>query len=141
VQVLQYQGYDKEKKRAKVAMIASFDAYADRVPDSLKEKLTDDQLAEIQAYIDVARQERKAEEDSILLSIADRQIAQVTDYILNLATGSHDKEKNDRQTKDKRFLEAKAPLLWQAISDLQKALKKAGHPRPAKKKVAIDTFG
>ena len=56
VQVLAYEGYDKEKRRAIVKMLGSFDRYDYSLSVGLLEKLTVEQKEELQSEIDRRRQ-------------------------------------------------------------------------------------
>ena len=52
VQVLAYDGYDKEKRRAIVKMLGSFDRYTYSPSVGLLENLTDEQMMELQSEIE-----------------------------------------------------------------------------------------
>ena len=56
VQVLAYSGYDKEKRRAIVKMLGSFDRYNYSPSVGLLENLTDEQRMELQSEIEKRRQ-------------------------------------------------------------------------------------
>jgi len=57
VQVLAYRGYDKEKRRAIVKMMGSYDVYSYEPSDGLIDSLTDDEKKELQSHIETERQE------------------------------------------------------------------------------------
>lgn len=66
VQVLAYAGYDKDKKRAIVKMLGSYDSYNLEPSDGLINNLTDEQKTELQSHFEEVRQSR--EKESLQLS-------------------------------------------------------------------------
>ena len=66
VQVLAYAGYDKDKKRAIVKMLGSYDSYNLEPSDGLINNLTDEQKTELQSHFGEVRQSR--EKESLQLS-------------------------------------------------------------------------
>ena len=61
VQVLAYAGYDKDKKRAIVKMLGSYDSYNLEPSDGLINNLTDEQKTELQSHFEEVRQSREKE--------------------------------------------------------------------------------
>ena len=59
VQVLAYAGYDKDKKRAIVKMLGSYDSYNLEPSDGLINNLTDEQKTELQSHFEEVRQSRE----------------------------------------------------------------------------------
>ena len=117
VQVLAYEGYDKEIRRAIVKMLGSFDRYDYSLSVGLLEKLTVEQKTELQSEIDRRRQshDNAMRQGAILYS--DSRIKEYADIV---SSGEYDipAEKADR--------------IWEAMDLLARSLKKAGFKRPPK---------
>lgn len=119
VQVLAYRGYDKEKKRAIVKMLGSFDAHSFDPSDGLTDSMTVEEKEELQSYIEKLRLSRK--ESSLQSS---------TKYL-----HSHiDTVSDSLALEDNYMTDDIAVRLYASIDSLQKALRKAGYKRPAKPK-------
>jgi len=123
VQVLAYRGYNKEKHRAIVKMMGSYDVYSYKPSDGLINSLTDDEKKELQSHIEKERQEAEKRNRQYYAKSAASQIKEVADMI---------------QGDDFEPSEAWAADTWAAIETLTKALRKAGYnkPRKAPKKAA-----
>ena len=134
IQIVEYAGYDKEKKRSTVKMVGSLDRYSPRITDELKSKLTAEQEKEIQQYIETETQRKQRETDSAYINICDSQIRKMADCITVAHTDSDNKEESDRRASERVIVKQKAEAIWEALEQIQKALKKAGHPRPKKEK-------
>lgn len=132
IQVVEYAGYDKEKKRSVVKMVGTLDRYSLRITDELKSKLTAEQEKEIQQYIETETQRKQRETDSAYINICDSQIRKMADCITVAHTDSDNKEESDRRASERVIVKQKAEAIWEALEQIQKALKKAGHPRPKK---------
>ncbi len=117
VQVLAYDGYDKEKRRAIVKMLGSFDRYTYSPSVGLLENLTDEQRMELQSEIEKRRQSdsRKIQQDAI--SYSDSRIKLYADII---SSGEYD------------IPPEKADQIWEAMELLARSLKKAGFKKPLK---------
>lgn len=117
VQVLAYDGYDKEKRRAIVKMLGSFDKYDYSLSVGLLEKLTVEQKEELQSEIEKRRQsyEKEARLRSILYS--DTSIKNYADIV---SSGEYD------------IPAEKADQIWEAMDLLARSLKKAGFKKPLK---------
>ena len=117
VQVLAYEGYDKEKRRAIVKMLGSFDRYDYSLSVGLLEKLTDEQKEELQSEIDRRRQshDKAMRQGAILYS--DSRIKEYADIV---SSGEYD------------IPPEKADQIWEAMELLARSLKKAGFKRPPK---------
>ena len=115
VQVLAYDGYDKEKRRAIVKMLGSFDRYNYSLSVGLLEKLTAEQKDELQAEIEKRRQSdsRKIQQDAI--SYSDSRIKLYADII---SSGEYD------------IPVEKADQIWEAMDLLARSLKKSGFKKP-----------
>ena len=117
VQVLAYEGYDKEKRRAIVKMVGSFDRYDYSLSVGLLDKLTDEQKTELQSEIEKRRQSDKLESDCRSAGYVHSYINDVADCIAN--------GRYDSQT-------IKPEEIWAAMDRMAKSLKKAGFPKPPK---------
>ena len=117
VQVLAYSGYDKEKRRAIVKMLGSFDRYTYSPSVGLLENLTDEQRIELQSEIEKRRQSdsRKIQQDAI--SYSDSRIKLYADIV---SSGEYD------------IPAEKAAQIWEAMELLARSLKKAGFKKPPK---------
>ena len=117
VQVLAYSGYDKEKRRAIVKMLGSFDRYTYSPSVGLLENLTDEQMMELQSEIEKRRQSdsRKIQQDAI--SYSDSRIKLYADIV---SSGEYD------------IPPEKADQIWEAMELLARSLKKAGFKKPLK---------
>ena len=117
VQVLAYDGYDKEKRRAIVKMLGSFDRYTYSPSVGLLENLTDEQRMELQSEIEKRRQSdsRKIQQDAI--SYSDSRIKLYADIV---SSGEYD------------IPAEKAAQIWEAMELLARSLKKAGFKKPPK---------
>lgn len=117
VQVLVYDGYDKEKRRAIVKMIGSFDRYDYSLSVGLLDKLTVEQKDELQSEIERRRQsyEKEARQRAILYS--DTSIKNYADIV---SSGEYD---IPAETADQ---------IWEAMDLLAKSLKKSGFKKPLK---------
>ena len=117
VQVLAYDGYDKEKRRAIVKMLGSFDRYDYSLSVGLLEKLTDEQKEELQSEIDRRRQshDNAMRQGAILYS--DSRIKEYADIV---SSGEYD------------IPPEKADQIWEAMELLARSLKKAGFKKPLK---------
>ncbi len=117
VQVLAYDGYDKEKRRAIVKMLGSFDRYDYSLSVGLLEKLTDEQKEELQSEIDRRRQshDKAMRQGAILYS--DSRIKEYADIV---SSGEYD------------IPPEKADQIWEAMELLARSLKKAGFKKPLK---------
>ena len=117
VQVLAYDGYDKEKRRAIVKMLGSFDRYDYSLSVGLLEKLTAEQKDELQSEIEKRRQSdsHKIQQDAI--SYSDSRIKLYADIV---SSGEFD------------IPAEKADQIWEAMDLLARSLKKAGFKKPPK---------
>lgn len=117
VQVLAYRGYDKEKRRAIVKMMGSYDVYSYEPSDGLIISLTNKEKKELQSHIETKRQESEKFNRQHFAKLAASRIKEVADTI---------------QGGDFEPSEAWAADTWAAIEALNKAMRKAGHPKPRK---------
>lgn len=119
IQILAYVGYDKEKRRAKVQMIGSMSYYAPCINEELRSKLTDEQVAEVQVYIDERKEKESFENEK-----------------LHLQYMSSSLNRGARIIRDERFdiTEDKAKAIFEALEEIKKALKERGFKKPAKAK-------
>lgn len=118
IQILAYVGYDKEKRRAKVQMVGSLCAYSPFIDDELRSKLNDEQLKEVQAYIDEKKEADLFESDKFALEYLSKSL-----------------NRGARLIRDERFCidEKNANAIFEAMDDLKKALREQGFKKPAKK--------
>ena len=117
VQVLVYSGYDKEKRRAIVKMVGSFDRYDYSLSVGLLDRLTVEQKEELQSEIERRRQshDKSMRQASILYS--DSRIKEYADIV---SSGEYD------------IPPEKADQIWEAMDLLAKSLRKAGFKKPHK---------
>lgn len=118
IQVLAYRGYDKEKRRSIIKLLGTMNAYTFEPSSGLFEALTDEEKKELQAYQEKIRQQEKKQYDS-------SSILYVASHIEKISTLLETPENYP-------VSEQWGDGVWFALEKLQKALKKAGHPKPKK---------
>lgn len=106
--------YDKEKRGAVQKSIASLPELSTSIPPDVAEKLTDEEKAQLNDYLDVMAAERVRQDHERAGRMAPQRVRQIREAIDAKAEVSNPEE------------------LWAEISLLTKALRKAGHPRPKK---------
>lgn len=122
IQVLAYRGYDKEKKRAIIKMLGSLNAYSYRPSDGLTDDMTDEEKEELQTYI---KESRQADDNYMLQSATER-------------LDSNIKKVSDSLAEDNHYMTDEISVrLYDAMSDLQKSMRRAGFKRPAAAKKAV----
>lgn len=123
IQVLAYRGYDRQKRRAVVKMLGSIDALSYEPTVGLIEKLTEKEKAELQEYMEKERQSEEKRIRQYVANIAASHIHTVADTI---RAGDF--------VPDSKW----AAEVWAAINELSKALRKAGYPKPKRRRKAAD---
>lgn len=124
VQVLAYRGYDKDKKRSVVQLLGTMNAYTLEPSSGLLEKLTDDEKTELQSYKETVRQQEQKQYDSY--------------SVLNTASRIESISKLLETPENYPLNQQWGEEVWLALGKLQKALKKAGHPKPKKASLQND---
>lgn len=118
-QVLAYRGYDKEKKRAVVQLLGSFDSALPKPSKELLDKLTDNEKSKLQSHIKAIQQShRSALSQAHVRSIASH-IEIVSDSLTSPECASLLTPESVSDT-------------YRALDRLAKQLRKLGHRRPAK---------
>ena len=117
VQVLAYDGYDKEKRRAIVKMLGSFDRHDYSLSVGLLEKLTVEQKEELQSEIERRRQSLDKSLRHASLLCSDSRISEYADIV---SSGEYD------------IRPELADQIWEAMDLLARSLKKAGFKKPPK---------
>lgn len=117
IQVLAYRGYDKEKKRAVVKLLGSFNKYSYEMSDGLEESLTDAEKEEVQSYIKKIQQSFNEDMLRSLPFLICSQIEHLS---------------NSLNTKETDISNTQADAIWTRMELMAKALRKAGHKKPAK---------
>lgn len=119
IQILAYVGYDKEKRRAKVQMIGSMSYYAPFINEELRSKLNDEQVAEVQVYIDERKEKESFENEKLHLEYMPSSL-----------------NRGARIIRDERFdiSENKANAIFEALDEIKKALKERGFKKLVKAK-------
>ena len=115
VQVLAYDGYDKEKRRAIVKMLGSFDRYDYSLSVGLLERLTVEQKKELQSEIEKRRQSDDKRMNSYIISDSHSRINKIADII---SSGEYDSQA------------IMADKIWEAMDLLARSLKRAGFKKP-----------
>jgi hypothetical protein len=112
--------YDPASKRSHQKVVAAFDRWADKLPSSGLEGLTDAERQELAAWFD-ARQSAKAERmNQYRASVGGQTLAELADAIRAAGTLTDDQ----------------AAAVWRGLADVAKALRKAGHPKPKRGRAA-----
>ena len=118
-QVLSYQGYNKEKRRAEVRLLGSYDMTYFIVGKELADNLTDDERSEVERRITADRFERDDAQRQ-------QQLRSITKNI-NEVTNSLTMDKYKRQVG-----EEKAQEMLAAMDGLTKQLRNLGYRRRPK---------
>lgn len=111
--------YDPQIKRSRQTVVATFDRYADKFPSAGLDALTEGELAELHAWFDAKKAQRAAEDARINLRIA-------PGWLNRIAGALADEQADSILSADH------VAAIWDGIARLQAAMRKAGHPRPAK---------
>lgn len=118
--------YVPEKKRTYGRTVASQNRYLSTVTNEVRQQLSGEEVDELQKWLDDRAEKEKVDRLNLSLS--------TIGYNINKAAEALETEAGELDEKQ-------AAYAWDAIARLQKALKKAGHPRPrkqTKKKPADD---
>lgn len=118
IQVLAYEGYDKEKRRSIVKAKGTLCAYTFKPSEGLIDNLTDKQKEELQSYINNERQKERKNRLQYTASSIDSYINKATEAL----------EQSLYQLN-----EAKALNIYEAMDRLKKAMRKQGFSRKAVK--------
>ena len=112
--------YDSEIKRSRQKVVASFDKWTDKMPSAGLDDFTDEEREELAAWLSQRAEEQTEASMVTTLLVADSTIARISAAVAS----EHALEVLD---------EALAAKVWTELVDLQKALRKAGYPRPTSK--------
>jgi hypothetical protein len=113
--------YDPSSKRSHQKVVAAFERWADKVPSVEVADLTEEERQELATWFE-ARQSVKAERmNQYRVTSAASTLVQLGESIK--ATGA-------------AMTDAEAALTWRALTDVAKALRKAGHPKPKRERLA-----
>jgi hypothetical protein len=111
--------YDPDVKRGVSKQIGSMDIHRRSIPDDIKPLLDDDEMGQLEQYLT----DKKASEAAWTKAC---RIAQAESSLKGLVAAIDDPKSAMDLT------EARAQAIWTQISELQKALKRAGHKRKPK---------
>ena len=112
--------YNPDSKRSHQKVVGAFDRWADKLPSAELGELTDAERQELAAWFD-ARQSAKAERmNQYRASIGGQTLADLADAIRAAGTLTDDQ----------------AAAVWHGLADVAKALRKAGHPKPKRERLA-----
>lgn len=114
--------YDPSVKRARQVVVASFSRWSDSIPTDEVADLTDQERAELATWWAEQRAEQGA------------RLRQAGFYSLGLRLGAM--ADDVEQAADGELSAEQAAAAWEQIARLQKALKRAGFPRPKAAKAA-----
>jgi len=116
IRILEYQGYDRSRRRSIVRLIGTLDRYHPRITSDLAERLTAEQRAEVEAWIQQRTEDetrRRLEREAAYL---DRSIREAVEAI--------DREAHDPSPEW-------AATVYSAIDELTRALRRRGLTRRA----------
>lgn len=117
--------YDTETKRCKQHLIVSFPKWSDKIPADDLTDLTSEEHEELKAWWANREAENKASSSRVYVRSSVSDMARIVRSI---------------STEDGagQLTEDLSSNLWEQITELQKALRKAGYPRPrATKKTSV----
>lgn len=118
--------YDPARKRSHQKVVAAFDRWADKLPSVEVADLNDAERQELAAWFE-ARQSVKSERmNQYRVMGASSTLAQLAESIKATGAAMTDKE---------------AALTWSALTEVAKALRKAGHPKPKRERSASVVAG
>lgn len=111
--------YDPEIKRSRQSVIATIGKYADKIPSDGLEALTETEMAELRAWFDERAATGSAADARLRVRFAPTELLRLAEAV---AGGQADE-----------ILSADhAASIWESIAKVQAAMRKAGHPRPAR---------
>ena len=116
VEVLLYTGYDEVKQAPRIKVMGSFDKYTYKPSPGLMDKLNTQQRDELAAEWDRRR----------ALALGLNRQHYINSLVPNLR-GACDSLRNQTPLSSEQ-----AHQIWEAIEELSKALKQAGHPKPSR---------
>lgn len=117
--------YDTDTKRCKQHLIVSFPKWSDKIPADDLADLTPEEHEELKVWWANRQSEKEASFNRVYVRSSASDIARM---VRSISTEDGASELTEDLTSS----------LWQQITELQKALRKAGHPRPkATKKTPV----
>lgn len=119
IQVLAYRGYNKEKKRADVKMLGSFDKYTFTLSDGLLDSLTDEEKKELTAHIETMRQSSEDRSRQYVMSSVIDRLAEADSLLVAGMAFDITHLNSDRSA-----------AVWRSIKALESMMEAAGYPRP-----------
>lgn len=118
--------YDPASKRSHQKVVAAFDRWADKLPSVEVADLTDAERQELATWFEV-RQSVKAE--------------RMNQYRLTSSASSLVQLGASIKAMGEAMTDAEAAATWSALADVAKALRKAGHPKPKRERLASVVSG
>lgn len=106
--------YDPAVKRSHQKVIAAFDRWAEELPSSELEALTDAERKELAAWFEARQAKRSATRQRWQIQDAPRTLSGLAEAIRAAEALSNEQ----------------AAAIWTGLSLVGKALRKAGHPKP-----------
>jgi hypothetical protein len=116
--------YDKEAKRTFSHTVGSQDIGLSTVSEEVRQLLSNEEVDQLENWLSERTKKQSVDSASTSLSVAHISVRRIAESL------SVDGAGNSLTTE-------KADLLWNALGDLQKALKKAGHPKPKAEPKAV----
>lgn len=110
--------YDPAIQRSRQVVVASFNRWSDSIPTDEVAALTDQERAELAAWWSAHRAAQDAQFRRVNLIQLGLRLADLADDVENAADGE--------------LSAVTAETAWEQLARLQKALKRAGFPRPVK---------
>lgn len=108
--------YVPEKKRTYGRQVASQDSYLSTVSEEVRRQLKKEDVDQLQKWLDDRQEKDRVDSIKRGLSVVSSTQARAAKALNSGLTDEFD--------------EQQASEIWESISQLQKALKKAGYPRP-----------
>ena len=112
--------YDPASKRSHQKVVAAFDRWADRLPSTELDGMTDTERKELAAWFEAKQAKRDASRQQWRVGDAPRTLADLAGAIRAADTLTADH----------------AAKIWAGMDELAKALRKAGHPKPKRERTA-----
>lgn len=112
--------YSPETKRSSQKVIATFDRWADKLPSVGLDDLTDAERVELAAWFEARQAKAQASRQQWKVGDAPRALSDLAEAIRAADT----------------LDAAHTAKIWAGMGELAKALRKAGHPKPKRKRTA-----
>jgi len=113
--------YDPATKRSHQKVVVAFDRWADKLPSVEVADLTDAERQELAAWFDARQSEKAKGMNQYRARVGSQLLADLADAIRAADTLTVDQ----------------ADAMWRGLSDVAKALRRSGHPKPGRASASV----